>query len=231
MSNINYESCEMCNFEIHKSVLIVVSDTSKLVDGTQTGVWFEEFAIPYSALIEKGYEVTVASPNGGQIPIDTDSINDKWEIATNALKNVRRLLAVDYSRYSGIILPGGHGPMFDLYKNETLGKIINCFDVKEKLIAAICHGPAGLLSAVNSERNFVKNRKLTAFTNEEEFFAQKEKQIPYFLEDALKNSGALFVQAAIGEVNVVEDKNLITAQNYNSTDAFTKKIMEYLQNN
>lgn len=229
MPNINYESCEMCNFEIHKSVLIVVSDTSKLVDGTQTGVWFEEFAIPYSALIDKGYEVTTASPNGGQIPIDPNSLNDKWENAKNALQNAKKLSAVDYSRYSGLILPGGHGPMFDLYKNEILGKIINNFDSKEKLIAAICHGPAGLLSAVGNDKIFVKNRKLTAFTNEEEFYTQKEKQIPYFLEDALKNLGALFVQSGINEVNVVEDKNLITAQNYNSTNLFTDKIVEYLE--
>lgn len=231
MPNINYESCEMCNFEIHKSILIVVSDTSKLTDGTETGVWFEEFAIPYTSLIDKGYEVTTASPNGGQIPIDPESINDKWETAKIALKNVKRLCAVDYKRYDTIILPGGHGPMFDLYKNDTLGKIINDFDKKGKLIAAICHGPAGLLSAINGNNNFIKNRKITSYTNEEEFFSQKEKQIPFFLEDALKNSGALFVQGGINSVNVTEDKNLITAQNYNSTEAFVKKIFEYLDNN
>lgn len=227
MTSINYESCEMCNFEIHKSVLIVVSDIAKLNDGTEMGLWFEEFAIPYSALIEKGYEVTIASPNGGQVPIDPESLNDNWEIAKNALKNVKRLCAVDYRRYNALILPGGHSPMFDLYKNEILGKIINEFDKKNKLIAAICHGAAGLLSA----KNFVKNRKLTAFTNEEEVFVQKEKQIPYFLEDALKNLGALFVQSGINNVNVVEDKNLITAQNYYSTELFTKKILEYLEKN
>ncbi len=231
MPNINYESCEMCNFEIHKSILIVVSDTSKLTDGTETGIWFEEFAIPYTSLIDKGYEVTVASPNGGQIPIDPESINDKFEVAKNVLKNVKRLCAVDYPRYDAIILPGGHGPMFDLYKNETLGKIINDFDKKGKLIAAICHGPAGLLSAISGNNNFIKNRKLTSYTNEEEFFSQKEKQIPFFLEDALKNSGALFVQGKINSVNVTEDSNLITAQNYNSTGVFTQKILEYLEKN
>mgnify|MGYP002626263260 CR=1 FL=1 len=225
MGNNNYESCEMCNFEIHKSILIVVSDTSKFQNGMQTGVWFEEFAIPYSAFIDKGYEVTTASPNGGQIPIDPKSINDKWDVARNVLNNVKRLNAVDCSRYNAIVLPGGHGPMFDLYKNELLGKILNDFDRKGKLIAAICHGPAGLLSAPP----VIKNRKLTCYTNEEEFYSQKDSQIPYFLEDALKNSGALFVQNGIGEVNVVEDRNLITAQNYNSTGVFTQKILEYME--
>lgn len=227
MSNNNYESCEMCNFEIHKSILIVVSDNAKLTDGSETGVWLEEYAIPYLALIEKGYEVTTASPNGGQIPIDAQSDNEKWNIAKNVLKNVKKLCSVDYQRYSAIIIVGGHGAMFDLYKNEVLGKILYDFNKKNKLIGAICHGTAGLLSTKTID--IVKNRKLTSFTNEEEFYAQKEKQIPYFLEDALKNSGALFVQGGIGEVNVVEDKNLITAQNHYSTSVFTKKILEYLE--
>ena len=225
-NNNNYESCEMCNFEIHKSVLIVVSDIGKFNNGEETGIWLEEFAIPYSALIEKGYEVTTASPNGGKIPIDTSSLKEEFNNAKIALENVKRLSAVDYSRYNALILPGGHGPMFDLYKNELLGKIINEFDSKNKLIGAICHGPAGLLSA----QGFVKNRKLTCFTNEEEFYSQKDNFIPYFLEDALKNSGALFVQGGINAVNVIEDRNLITAQNYQSTEAFTQKFLEYMKN-
>lgn len=230
MENINYESCQMCNFEVHKSILIVVSDTDKLTDGSPTGVWFEEFAIPYNAFIDKGYEITVASPNGGKIPIDTDSLNENFESAKNILDNVKRLAFVDYDRYSALILPGGHGPMFDLCSNELLGKIIINFNQKNKLIGAICHGPAGLLSAKDNDAPFVKGRKLTCFTNEEEFYFQKENKIPYFLEDALKNNGANFVQGGISEVNVVTDKNLITAQNYCSTSVFTQKIIEYLDN-
>lgn len=230
MENINYEACQMCNFEVHKSILIVVSDNDKLTDNSPTGVWLEEFAIPYNAFVDKGYEITVASPNGGQIPIDTDSDSDNWEIAKNVLKHTRRLSSVDYDRYSALFLPGGHGPMFDLCNNELLGKIIINFNRKNKLIGAICHGPAGLLSAADNGVPFVKGRKLTCFTNEEEFYFQKESKIPYFLEDALKNSGANFVQGGISEVNVVEDGNLITAQNYCSTGIFTEKILKYLDN-
>ena len=226
-NNINYESCEMCNFDVHKSILIVVSDTDELIDGTQTGVWFEEFAIPYSAFIDKGYEVTVASPNGGSVPVDPESVNDNFETAKHALQNVRKLSSVDYARYDAIIFPGGHGPLFDLYKCEFLGKVINIFSKSNKLIGAICHGAAALLSA----EDFVKGRKLTCITNEEEFYTQKEAKIPFYLEDALKNSGAIFVQGGIGGVNVVCDKNLITAQNYQSTGVFTKEILNYLENN
>ena len=230
MENINYESCQMCNFEVHKSILIVVSDIDKLTDNSQTGVWFEEFAIPYNAFIEKGYEITVASPNGGKIPIDEESLNESWESAKNVLNNVKRLAFVDYDRYNALILPGGHGPMFDLCNNELLGKIIINFNQQNKLIGAICHGPAGLLSAKDNNSPFVKGRRLTCFTNEEEFYFQKESKIPYFLEDALKNSGANFVQGGISEVNVVEDNNLITAQNYCSVGIFTEKILKYLDN-
>lgn len=230
MENINYESCQMCNFEVHKSILIVVSDIDKLTDNSQTGVWFEEFAIPYNAFIEKGYEITVASPNGGKIPIDEESLNESWESAKNVLNNVKRLAFVDYDRYNALILPGGHGPMFDLCNNELLGKIIINFNQRNKLIGAICHGPAGLLSAKDNNSPFVKGRRLTCFTNEEEFYFQKESKIPYFLEDALKNSGANFVQGGISEVNVVEDNNLITAQNYCSVGIFTQKILKYLDN-
>ena len=231
MENINYESCQMCNFEVHKSILIVVSDTDKLTDGSQTGVWFEEFTIPYNAFIDKGYEITVASPNGGKIPIDADSLNDSWESAKNVLDNVKRLAFVDYERYSALILPGGHGPLFDLCSNELLGKIIINFNQKNKLIGAICHGPAGLLSAKDNGAPFVRGRRLTCFTNEEEFYFQKEDKIPYFLEDALKNSGANFVQGGINEVNIVEDVNLITAQNHSSTKVFTETILKYMENN
>lgn len=224
MENINYESCQMCNFEVHKSILIVISSNDKLNDCSDTGVWFEEFAIPYTAFIEKGYEVTVVSPKGGEAPIDPKSLKDSFESAKNILKNTKHLHSVDFERYDTLILPGGHAPMFDLCHNETLGKIINCFSRKNKLIGAICHGPAGLLSAPD----FVKGKKLTCITNEEEHYHNTEKIIPFYLEDALKNLGAEFVQGGIGEVNVVKDKNLITAQNYQSTDAFTREIIKSL---
>lgn len=226
MENINYESCQMCNFEVHKSILIVVSSNDKLSDCSDTGVWFEEFAIPYSAFIENGYEVTIVSPKGGEAPVDPKSMVDKWENAKNALKNTKQLSSVDFERYTALILPGGHAPMFDLCQNETLKKIIECFSRKNKLIAAVCHGPAGLLSSPD----FVKGKRLTALTNEEEHYYNYENKIPFYLEDALKNAGADFVQAGIGEVNVVKDGNLITAQNFQSTDAFTKEIINCLNN-
>lgn len=224
------ESCE-CNFGQRK-VLMVVTSASQLKDNYPTGVWFEEFAVPYLALVNKDVSVTVASPKGGEAPIDEASksfINDiKWNKAKQALGDTEVLDTVDFTQYEALILPGGHGPLVDLYNNETLGMIINDYDKRGKLVAAICHGPAGLLPAKEEGISFVNGKKLTCFTNEEEIYAKKESVIPFFLEDALRDAGALFTQGTIGEVNVIEDGNLITAQNYQSAEAFTKAVIKHL---
>lgn len=225
----------MCSFEFPKQILMVVTNTTRGVNGEKTGVWFEEFAVPYLAFLEQGYEVTVASPIGDAAPIDPASdnlINDvKWAAAKKALNAPLKLDTVDYMVFDALVLPGGHGPMVDLSRNETLGKIVNYFASQDKLIAAICHGPAGLLSAVKDGIPFVNGKRVTCFTNEEEIAAKKQDLIPFYLEDALKTEGAFFIQEGVGVVNVVEDGNLITAQNYQSTKLFTDTIIKHLAEN
>lgn len=222
----------MCSFEFPKQILMVVTNATRGQNGQRTGVWFEEFAIPYLAFLEEGYEVTVASPIGDAAPIDPASenlINDvKWAQAKKALNAPLRLDTVDYMVFDALVLPGGHGPMMDLAKDETLGKIVNYFASQDKLIAAICHGPAGLLPAIKDGIAFVNGRRLTCFTNEEEICAHKQDLLPFYLEDALKTAGAFFIQEDVGVVNVVEDDNLITAQNFQSVKAFTDAIIKYL---
>lgn len=224
------DSCE-CNFGQRK-ILMVVTSASELKDNYPTGVWFEEFAVPYTALVHNRFEVTVASPKGGEAPVDEASksfFNDiKWNKSKQALADTQTLDTINFTQYEGLIIPGGHGPLVDLYNNEALGVIINDFVKRGKLIAAICHGPAGLLSAKEDGIPFVNGRKLTCFTNEEEIYAGKESVIPFFLEDALRDAGAVFTQGVIGEVNVIEDGNLITAQNYQSAEAFTKAVLKFL---
>ena len=224
--NEEFESCNFCPRP--KNILFVVTNTDRFNENHKTGVWLEEFAVPYMVLLDEGYSITVASPKGGEAPIDPASCKNELQDAIRALGDTKALNAVDFTTFDALILPGGHGPMFDLSKDETLAIIINDFQKSNKLIAAICHGPAGLLSAKTNGIPFVNGRKLTCYTNEEEVFSKKENLIPYFLEDALKDAGALFVQGSIGEVNVVEDNNLITAQNYQSVKAFTNAVVKYL---
>ena len=199
---------------------------------TKTGVWFEEFALPYNELVKNGFDVKVATLTGEIAPIDPESENlfedIIWNDAKKALNDTDALDTIDYTEFCALVLPGGHGPMFDLAKSEVLGKIVNHFNKEGRLIAAICHGPAGLLPAKVDGIPFVSGRKLTAFTNEEERIAKKDALTPFYLQDALLDEGADFVEDEPGAVNVIEDGNLITAQNFRSAKNFTKAILNYL---
>jgi len=228
MGNISCEGMQIKS----KKILMIVTNTDHMDQKHKTGVTFDEFAIPYTDFIEQGYEVTVASPQGGVSPIDPASesfINDlKWKDAKEALFHTQKLDAIDYSIYDAIVLPGGHGAMYDIATSNTLGEIILYFSANSKLIAAICHGAAGFLTAVKDDNPFVSGRKLTCFSNEEEIAHKKDKLVPFFLEDALKEQRAFYIEKSVGAINVIEDDNLITAQNRESTKSFSNTIIKYL---
>lgn len=227
------EIFEACELESPVRVLMVVTNADEIGEEKhKTGVWFEEFAVPYLEFLKEGYFVTTASLKGGHAPIDKKSenfIDDiKWKAAKQALEDTIPLESVDYTLYDAIVFPGGHGPMVDLARSEFIGEIINYFCEKNKIIAAICHGPAGLLTAEKNGRAFVEGKRLTCFTNEEEKSAKMDKVIPFSLEDALKDRGAIFVKADAGKINIVEDDNLITAQNFQSAEQFAKTVISHL---
>lgn len=233
---IKEEIIEACEFERPIRILIVVTNVDKIgKENHKTGVWFEEFAIPYLEFLKEGYFITTSSLKGGKAPIDKKSenlIDDiKWKTAKQALEDTIPLESIDYKLYDAIVLPGGHGPMIDLAKSELMGEIINYFSENNKIIGAICHGPAGLLPAGKDDIAFVNGRKLTCFTNEEEQWAKMDKIVPFFLEDALKEKGAFFMQEDEGEINVIEDDNLITGQNYQSAELFAQTIIKHLKKN
>ena len=161
------------DMEKTKKILIVVTNTSDSGDLHKTGVWLEEFAVPYYAFQDEGYEVTVASPLGGVAPIDENSLECKnpteWDYTKKYLDNTKKLDEVDYKTYDAIFIPGGHGPMFDLAQNELLGEIVSYFYNTHKPVVALCHGPAGLINAkTETNEPIVKGMRLTSFTNEEE---------------------------------------------------------------
>ena len=160
----------------NKKILMVVTNICEFKNGEPTGVWFEEFAVPYNEFKKQGWKVTVATLTGEIAPIDPASENlfedIIWNEAKKALNDTEKLDTIDYTKYDAVVLPGGHGPMFDLAESETVGHIINHMNKEGKLIAAICHGPAGLLSAKHEGIPFVNGRKLTCFTNEEEAIAK-----------------------------------------------------------
>ena len=230
---IEEEFAESCELAKSAKILMVVTNTDHFDEHHKTGVWFEEFAIPYLAFEKEGYFITVASLKGGKAPLDpaSDNLIDdiKWNKAKKALEDTTPLESIDYTFYDAIVLPGGHGPMFDLAKSELLGEIVSYFDEKNKIIAAVCHGPAGLLTAEKDGKPFVSGRTLTAFTNEEEIAYKKDQLTPFMLEDALVERGAVFENGGVGAVNVIEDSNLITGQNFQSAELFAKTIINHLE--
>lgn len=230
---VNVEVCEVYTPVCPKKILMIVTSADHFDEHHKTGVWFEEFAVPYKAFIKQGYHVTTASPKGGAAPIDPRSENlyedIEWQETKKALNNTIPINTVDFTDFDALVLPGGHGPILDLYNDENLGEIINDFDRRNKLIAAICHGPAGLLAAKKDGIPFVNGKKLTCFTNEEEAQAKMNNLVPFLLEDELKDAGAIFVKVSPGMVNIIEDDNLITGQNYQSSKSFADTIINYLE--
>lgn len=224
---------EGCELKPGTRILMIVTNADHFDEHHKTGVWFEEFAVPYLAFLKEGFFVTVASLKGGKAPIDPASDNliedIKWKAAKKILEDTTPLESIDYTLYDAIVLPGGHGPMYDLANSELMGEIVNYFSEKSRIIAAICHGPAGLLPAEKDGIPFVNGRKLTAFTNEEEIAYKKDKLTPFFLEDALKEKGAFFMEDEVGTINVIEDDNLITGQNFQSSEQFAQTVIKHLK--
>jgi putative intracellular protease/amidase len=224
-----------------KILMILTSHESMENTDSKTGVWLGEFTDPYYEFIDKGYDVTLASPKGGQPPIDplskmTENItgsnrrfqND--EAAQDKFKNTLKLEEVNVAEFDGVFFPGGHGPIWDLANNETSGRIILDFLNRNKPVAAVCHGPAALLKAEELQPGLLKGKKITGFTNTEEAMAFRSDNVPYKLETRLKELGADFHSALIPyTTHIEEDGLLITGQNPLSAGPTAKALIKTLE--
>ena len=231
--NIEIEACEICPVEKTKKILMVVTSADEFKNGHKTGIWFEEFAIPYLEFLKQNYFITVASPNGGCAPIDPKSENlsedIKWEKAKIALNDTVPINTVDFASFDALVLPGGHGPIIDLYKNEDLAKIIENFNERHKLIAAICHGPAGLILAKDDNGfSILKDKNVTSFTNKEEHIVKMDEFMPFLLETKLKELGANFIEEKPWSEHVEICGNIITGQNQKSATLIAESIISKL---
>lgn len=216
-----------------KKILIVTTNTSALADGTPTGIWLEEFAVPFLIFKATGYDVTVASPKGGDIQIDEMSLSCsnpmEWDDAAAYLKNTEVLNNVDYSQYDVVFFPGGHGPVFDIAQDRTVAKIVEDFYKNGKIVSAVCHGPVGLIQALDENGEpIVKGKKVTSFTDEEEYIMKRAELIPFLIEDTLKELGADFIEAKPWTEHVEVDGNIITGQNPASAIAVAEQIVKKL---
>lgn len=223
-------------------VLMVLTSHSELGStGHKTGFWIEEFAAPYYTLKEAGASITIASPKGGQPPIDPKSDEPASQtpatIRFKADKELQQLLAhtqllstVSADDFDAVFYPGGHGPLWDLSTDPDSIKLIENFWKSKKPVAAVCHAPAVLLNvkAENGEP-LVKGKKVTGFTNTEEEAVQLTKVVPFLLEDELKSKGGIYSKDKDWASYVVKDGLLITGQNPTSSEAAAEELVKLLK--
>lgn len=216
-------------------VLIVATSCNRLPSGHATGLWAEEYAVPYMAFTSAGVDVVVASPAGGTVPIDEKSRPDasdaeEWAPALAALQSSTTLASLQDEDFDLIFLPGGHGPLVDLAVDATLQRMLSRQDAAGKLIGAVCHGPAGLLHVRRSDGSpLLAGRRVTGFTNTEERLAGLHDKVPFLLEDAMKAQGGDFHSALLPMLSHVErDGNLLTGQNPKSSHAIAKSMVQAL---
>ncbi|MDC1162483.1 type 1 glutamine amidotransferase domain-containing protein [Tenacibaculum sp.] len=224
-----------------KKVLFVLTSHEDLGNtGHKTGFWIEEFAAPYYLLKDNGVEVTIASPKGGNPPIDPKSnevdfqtpatvrFNEDNETQT-VLADTLKLENVKESDYDAVFYPGGHGPLWDLAEDKNSISLIESFYKNNKVVAAVCHAPAVFKHTKGIDGNFlVKEKKVTGFTNTEEDAVQLTSIVPFLVEDMLKANGGIYSNVNDWNPYAVEDGNLITGQNPASSMAVAEKLMERL---
>lgn len=204
---------------------MLVTGADKMTNGKPTGLWLEEFAIPYLAFKDAGYKIEVVTPKGGAAPVDPRSKPEPdkaaaWKDAARRLQETKPLAGIVAESFSALFIPGGHGVMFDLADDPSVAKLIREFDAKGKPVAAVCHGPAALVKAERKDgAPLVKGRKMAAFTDAEERAVELDKDMPFLLETKLRELGAEVVTRDNFTPHAVRDGNLITGQNPASSEA------------
>ena len=209
-----------------KKVLFVLTSHEYLGNtGEKTGFWIEEFAAPYYMLKEEGIEITLASPKGGQPPIDPKSNEPDFQTPTTVrfnedretqevLSNTVKLETANQRDFDAVFYPGGHGPMWDLAEDKNSIALIEDFYNNNKTVAAVCHAPAVFKNTKNTDGTpLVKGKKVTGFTNGEEDAVQLTSVVPFLIEDMMKENGAIYSKKADWNPYAVEDGLLITGQN------------------
>jgi putative intracellular protease/amidase len=216
-----------------------------LKDGTRyaTGYWAEEFASPYKAITEAGHEVVVATPNGVTPNVDMMSLRPEMaggeqgalelEAIIRSAEVMRRPIQLSDVRledYDAVYLPGGHGPMADLWLDADAGRLLTAALSSGKPLAIVCHGPSALLSTrIHGESPF-KGYRVTCFTNEEEEAVGLASRATWLLEEELKEKiGVEFSRGPIWEPYMVEDRNFITGQNPQSAVAVAERLLKALK--
>jgi putative intracellular protease/amidase len=223
-------------------VLIVLTSHDKLGDtGKPTGFWLEEFAAPYYVFKDAGAEIVLASPKGGQPPLDpkSDAPDAQTEMTQRfkndaesqaLLANTHKLDEVSATDFDRVFYPGGHGPMWDLTSNATSIALIESFIKARKPVAAVCHAPAALVQVRGVDGEYlVKGKRVTGFTNTEEEEVQLTEVVPFLLEDKLKEIGGDYSKGPDWSSYVLVDGLLVTGQNPASSEEAARELLKLLK--
>jgi putative intracellular protease/amidase len=219
-------------------VLIVLTSHEELGNtGEKTGFWIEEFAAPYYVLADAGAELTIASPKGGQPPVDPKSESaDSQTTATkrfygdydliDKVAHTFKLSEVNEADFDAVFYPGGHGPLWDLATDPISIALIENFYKNNKPVAFVCHAPAALLKVKTADGEpLVKGKEVTGFSDTEEEAVKLSKVVPFLLEDELKKLGSHYSKGDNWSSYVKEDGLLITGQNPASSEAVAKLLL------
>ena len=223
------------------NILMVLTSHDQLGDtGKKTGFWLEEFAAPYYVFKDAGAKITLASPKGGQPPLDPKSDEpDAQTEATNrfksdkdaqaALANTTPLDKISDQDYDAVFYPGGHGPLWDLATDQRSIALIETMYADGKVVAAVCHAPAALLNANAPDGGaLVRHKRVTGFTNSEEEGVQLTDIVPFLLEDALLENGGRYSKGPDWAPYVVTEGSLVTGQNPASSEPAAREVLRLL---
>lgn len=223
------------------NILIVLTSHDQLGDtGKKTGFWLEELAAPYYVLADAGAVITLASPKGGQPPLDpkSDDSGSQTEAtkrfkgdadAQRALANTLILSTISVDDYDAVFYPGGHGPLWDLCEDPDSIGLIEAMHAAGKPVAAVCHAPAVLRHAKAANGSpLVAGKSVTGFSNSEEAAVQLTEVVPFLLEDELKAKGASYSKGNDWGPYAITDGNLITGQNPASSELAAKALLDIL---
>ena len=223
-------------------ILMVLTSHDRLGDtGKKTGFWLEELAAPYYVLKDAGATITLASPKGGQPPLDpkSDQPENQTELtkrfradtaAQAQLASTRKLADVSADDFDAVFYPGGHGPMWDMPDNATSIALIEAFVKADKPVGAVCHAPVALVNVRGKDGEYlVKGKRVSGFTNEEEEAVGLTKVVPFLLEDRLKQRGGIYKKGANWAPFVQVDGKLVTGQNPASSGPAAQELLKLLR--
>ena len=222
-------------------ILMVLTSHEQLGNtGKKTGFWLEEFAAPYFLLKDVGAAITLASPQGGQPPLDpkSDLPENQTEFtkrfhadpaAQTALANTKKLTDVSAHDFDAVFYPGGHGPMWDLPDNPISIALLEAFVQTDKPVGAVCHAPVALINVRGKSGDYlVKGKRVTGFTNSEEEAVGLTDVVPFLLEDRLKERGGIYSKTANWAPYVQVDGKLVTGQNPASSRPGAEALLKLL---